>query len=1213
MTRRKTFHAMWSAIALLALLLGGARATTGAPPGQGSGGRTPTTLPPGSGLYIRLTGYVFDPLAEGEPASLPADGRLSEPIPGERGTYLVQYHGPVLRAWVEALAAAGADVLDYVPDYAFIARMDAAARAAVEGMDVVRWVGLYQPGYRLAPSLRDPARGSVPAEQDESLHLTVVLFPGEDVSQAAGTLQEMGGTVLGTTEGPWKSKIDVQIPSSQVNAAARLDGVSWIEPHPEWVLLNDRAAGILGARDVWDTHGLRGAGQVVAVCDTGLDQGSTSPASLHDDFENGSGGSRVLAIHDLVGDGANDVQSGHGTHVAGSVLGNGARSGSTPGSHVYPSTAYVGTAPEASLVVQAVENNVTEALSGLPDDLNDLFNGVLGDGARIHTNSWGSDSNGAYTASSREVDEFVWDHKDFTVLFAAGNAGIDSDGNGVVDPDSLNSPGTAKNCITVGATENDRPSIPVTYGQSWPSDFGVDPIRSDRTTEDTTGMAAFSSRGPTNDGRVKPDLVAPGTFVASARSSLASSSGWAPINSSYVYMGGTSMATPLVAGAAALVREYYVSGEGIVPSAALIKATLIQGATDIDPGQYGTGSTREIPGARPTNVAGWGRVNVERALYPPAPRSWIYVDESAGLHTGYVHSYPVRVWDPSEPLAVTLAWSDYPGSLAASGRLVNDLDLEISGPGGAAAVSIDRVNNVVHLDYLAPSAGPYTITVRGYNVPKGPQPYALVVSGSLNPTGPLVTGITPDTASNTGSGSTLSATISGENLKAGAAVTLTKPGQPSIAATDLTVIDAQSLTCTLDLSGAAPGPWSVMVTNPDSKSGALPDAFTVTDPAVPRPAVTGITPANGLNNAPLHVASLSGSDFATLGTPLVKLVKGGLKEIAATNVTVVSSTTLACDLDLREANIGPRDVVVINPDTQVGVLVDEFTVEALAPAVTGITPASGAGQIHIDHLSGSDFYPGAAVALTRAGEPTIDASGVYVMSSSALACDLDLTGAASGPWTVEVTNVDGKSGQLVDGLLVRSPVHLPVIYRNAGTGLRNGDFELGPTVWMEDSSNGYGLILPAEELVVPPHSGHWAAWLGGLHDDVSSIRQQTTVPSSYPYLAYWHWIASEDACGWDDAQVLVDGAVASAYSLCARDNTGGWVKRVLDLSAYAGRSVSLQFRTETDESLNSNLFVDDVSFQASATAGPSQGIPLEPLPIHSTPKGAASGLQGRGE
>ncbi|MCH8849255.1 MAG: hypothetical protein IIC89_00320, partial [Chloroflexi bacterium] len=108
--------------------------------------------------------------------------------------------------------------------------------------------------------------------------------------------------------------------------------------------------------------------------------------------------------------------------------------------------------------------------------------------------------------------------------------------------------------------------------------------------------------------------------------------------------------------------------------------------------------------------------------------------------------------------------------------------------------------------------------------------------------------------------------------------------------------------------------------------------------------------------------------------------------------------------------------------------------------------------------------------------------------------------------------------------------------------------------------------------------------LGGADDEVSYIEQQVTVPVGMPYLAYWHWIASQDACGFDIAFVRVNGSTVNQYDLCTSQDTGGWVKRVVDLSAFQGQSVTLQIRVETNSSLNSNLFVDDVAFQSSPTA-----------------------------
>jgi hypothetical protein len=151
-------------------------------------------------------------------------------------------------------------------------------------------------------------------------------------------------------------------------------------------------------------------------------------------------------------------------------------------------------------------------------------------------------------------------------------------------------------------------------------------------------------------------------------------------------------------------------------------------------------------------------------------------------------------------------------------------------------------------------------------------------------------------------------------------------------------------------------------------------------------------------------------------------------------------------------------------------------------------------------------------------------------------------------------------------------------------GIVNPGFESGPTGWIQYSLKGWPVIVDAANLAVVPHSGNWAVWLGGDFDEIAYIQQQVTVPSGSPYLAYWHWIGSEDDCGFDFGSVVINSTtVVDVYDLCLSTETGGWVHHVVNLGAYAGQSVSLQIRVETDSILNSNLFVDDVSFQATAT------------------------------
>ncbi len=660
-----------------------------------------------SGERIRLKTSDFDPLAVSRPAV----------VHDAVDYYILQFTGPVEEGWKTGAQALGIELLDYVPDFAFIVRAAPEAVKAARALSYVRWVGDYRPEYKISPRLK-MAQGSV--------KVRALLFPDEPTAAVEAQIRGAGGEVRSVAGSQRWEHLAATLPAQAIPRLASLKEVAWVEPYVEPRLLNDVAGGLIGVPPVWIGVGLHGAGETVAIADTGLDTGSTTTISA--DFAG-----RIVSTYDLGRNKKWDDPNGHGTHVAGSVLGAGVLSGSNPATHSYAGS-FAGVAPEASLVFQSILDNAGN-LGGLPADLNQLFQPPYNDGARIHTNSWGAAVAGVYNTDSRNVDLFTWNHPDMTILFAAGNEGVDTDSNGVIDQDSIDSPGTAKNCITVGASESYRfTGAQGTYGGYWPSDFPANPIKNDLLSNNASGIVAFSSRGPTNDGRIKPDIVAPGTNIISCRSHLSGAGVlWGAYDSNYVYSGGTSMATPITAGAAALVREYYRVARGHTPTSALVKATLLNGATDLYPGQYGTGSFLEIPTARPNMVEGWGRVDLGYSLAPPPSRATEYVDNTTGLVTNGTAVYTYNVATDTSPVRVTLVWTDYPGSTIAAKALVNDLDLTVTLPNGSVRYgnnTVDRLNNVEGVDIASPPLGLYTVTVRGYNVPNGPQPFALVFSGN---------------------------------------------------------------------------------------------------------------------------------------------------------------------------------------------------------------------------------------------------------------------------------------------------------------------------------------------------------------------------------------------------------------------------------------------------------------------------------------------------
>jgi subtilisin family serine protease len=249
-------------------------------------------------------------------------------------------------------------------------------------------------------------------------------------------------------------------------------------------------------------------------------------------------------------------------------------------------------------------------------------------------------------------------------------------------------------------------------------------------------MAVFSSRGPTADGRLKPEVVAPGTNIVSVRSKHPKAKpedSWGIYDDNYLYMGGTSMATPLTSGAMAVVRQYLVSKLGNSVSAAMLKATVANTAEDLFPGQFGTrASGQEQPTRRPNNHEGWGRVNLATLV---ADRTIALYDEHAGLATGQQKGYAVDV-HAGQALRVTMSYTDAPGTASAARTLVNDLDVKVVDsaghtyfPNGKSAK--DDVNNTEEVDLLNAAPGSYQVIVSGANIPQGKngaQPYALVIS-----------------------------------------------------------------------------------------------------------------------------------------------------------------------------------------------------------------------------------------------------------------------------------------------------------------------------------------------------------------------------------------------------------------------------------------------------------------------------------------------------
>lgn len=218
------------------------------------------------------------------------------------------------------------------------------------------------------------------------------------------------------------------------------------------------------------------------------------------------------------------------------------------------------------------------------------------------------------------------------------------------------------------------------------------------------------------------------------------------------------------------------------------------------------------------------------------------------------------------------------------------------------------------------------------------------------------------------------------------------------------------------------------------------------------------------------------------------------------------------------------------------------------------------------------------------GDGLLDGDEVHDFRTNPLLADTDMGGVDDGDEIARGTNPrdpgddPGSRFMLIPVSMEIPPA--PVVYP-----LLNGDFESGSSGWKEYSEKGLKIIYAVDEVPgLPVHGGRRVAWLGGFLDETSYIEQRVTVPADRPYLTFYYAIVSDDTCGNDRGSILIDNVAKDVIDLCRATTSQAWQRRTINLSAYAGRTVMLQLRARTNGSLNSNLFIDDVSFSASGMA-----------------------------
>ncbi len=676
--------------------------------------------------YVGLQSHSFHS-DEGEP-EIADNLEIEEYSNGEEGYYILQFRGPIKTEWKEELESLGVTLHEFRHRFNFIVEMDQETRRDVEELDFVEWTGIYQPAYKFESEL---------LEKSEPVYLDISLFEGADPGLIANGIAQTGGNIHYVGQ----NQVSLEVESDEIVDLANLPGVSSItEGNDEYQVFN--------ARSTWVTQtnqpnnrkvtekGVTADGELITVMDSGLNKDHQAFADPSNPI--GDNHRKIQARYVPEG-GEGDVTSGqmHGTHTTGTVLGESKPYGEYSN--------HDGHALEARVIFQDVSTDGQSI--GAPDNMYDNgYGDAYERGARIHTNSWGGRGSGGYTEFTAETDQFIWDHKKFNVLFAAGNSGP--------DPNTLSPQAAGKNVIGVGAAQGGA-------GEG-------DQVRGGSTNYQSAqdNVADFSSRGYASDGRIKPDIVQIGAEVTSADYED---------EGGYGHQSGTSMACPGMAGQTGQVRDYYNSGwyptgtptdeDSFEPSNALVRATLINGAVEMT----GTGAYKN-DARYPNNDQGFGRSKLDRAMYFEGDdrntNVFDSLEEGKELETGDTWEKSFYVDDASEELEFTLAWTDFPGPEGADGSnpaIVNDLDLKVEGPNGNKYLGnaftdynpgysepnpednywsglrdenksdgLNTIEDVLLLpDQNELQKGTYDVTVTAHNVPNGPQPFAMVVSGGF--------------------------------------------------------------------------------------------------------------------------------------------------------------------------------------------------------------------------------------------------------------------------------------------------------------------------------------------------------------------------------------------------------------------------------------------------------------------------------------------------
>lgn len=572
--------------------------------------------------------------------------------------YILQFEQIPSEVQRKKLSASGIELLDYIPNNAFSVSVRGSLDAAVLESVNTRSIIELKPEYKMDPGL---VRGILPPGSVKvagTVDVWVSFYKSLSYEMIAAQLTENNFIVNNSRLKDYKI-VGLRVNADQLKQVAALPFVEYIQAAPpEDKPLNGNStamsrANVLNLSSALGGRNLKGKGVVIGV-------GDNADLQYHIDF-NGR----------LITRAAAGGVFGHGVHVAGITGGAGIKE-----------ELYTGYAPKSTLLSQSFSNVIANSPAYVQDYgmvlTNNSYGSIVGDCSYM----------GLYDLYSRLLDSMAFQLPNLQNVFAAGNDGTLScssypSGFQTV----LSGYQSAKNTLVTGNANVD----------------GV--------------ISPSSSKGPVKDGRIKPEIVAMGTFVAST---------W-PINI-YGYNNGTSMAAPAVTGGLALLYERYRQlHAGANPKSGLMKALVCNTATDR--GNEG-----------PDYSYGFGFLNLLRAVQIMESNQYVTASVTPGNTNTFNFSVPAN----TAQLKVMLYWHDPATNVLASKTLVNDLDLEVTTPAAAvvlprlldtlaanvnniAGTGADHINNIEQVTITSPVSGNYTVRVKGTSVPiNSPQEYFIV-------------------------------------------------------------------------------------------------------------------------------------------------------------------------------------------------------------------------------------------------------------------------------------------------------------------------------------------------------------------------------------------------------------------------------------------------------------------------------------------------------